>query len=347
MEPRKLLRYQSTWNMAEVMSHLVGALSGNGPAIAFGNVSSESVPENIAVILATSGSTGEAKDVAFQACALIESARITNNFLGAKPGDRWSLLVSLHHAAGVNVLVRSLELGTEPITDINVNVDFTAIVLTQLYRALHGEMALLNHLKNAKVVLIGGSAIPEDLLAKGRAAGINLITTYGMTETSGGCVYNGQALPGIEMRIGQTIEIKSPTLATTYLGNEALWNQKFKDGYFITDDLGRLEGKNLIITGRRDDVIISGGLNISLSEIEKSISESFPQIDSAAFGLTDPEWGASLNLAIVGEVNEADINQLLHSKYGVKPKRILKLKELPKSALGKINRGELASMVSE
>ena len=347
MEPRKLLRYQSTWDVAEVMNYLVGALSGNGPAIAFGNVSSKSVPENVAVLLATSGSTGHAKDVALPACSLIESARITNNYLGAKPGDRWSLLVSLQHAAGVNVLVRSLELGTIPITDLNINVDFTAIVVTQLYRALNGDQALLNHLKSAKAVLIGGSAIPEDLLRKGSVAGINLVTTYGMTETSGGCVYNGTPLPGVEIRIGKTVEIKSPTLAINYLGNEALWNEKIKDGYFITDDLGQIENGKLIITGRIDDVIISGGKNISLSEIEKSLAESFPKIESVAFALPDPEWGASLNLAIVGDFDESDIHQALQSKYGVKAKRVLKINEFPKSALGKIDRGALASMVSK
>ena len=148
MEPRKLLRIQSTWNVAEVMDHLDGALSGSGPALGFGNIEIESVPENIAVVVATSGSTGKAKAVALNSSALITSAKLSNDYVAAKPGDVWSLLVSPNHAAGINVLVRSLELGTRPITDPNLKADFTAIVATQLYRALNGDEVLLNHLLN-------------------------------------------------------------------------------------------------------------------------------------------------------------------------------------------------------
>ena len=340
MEPRKLLRIQSTWNVAEVMDHLDGALSGSGPALGFGNIEIESVPENIAVVVATSGSTGKAKAVALNSSALITSAKLSNDYVAAKPGEVWSLLVSPNHAAGINVLVRSLELGTRPITDPNLKADFTAIVATQLYRALNGDEVLLNHLLNTKAVLVGGSAIAEDLLTKGRKSGINLVTTYGMTETSGGCVYNGKALPGVEIRIGKTIEIKTPTLASTYLGNEKLWQQKLNAGFFVTEDLGRLDGDLLTVIGRIDDVIISGGKNISLSEIE-----NFLPFEAAAFSIADPEWGDTLNLAIVGEFDESKIQDSLQSNFGVKAKRIIKVNELPKSALGKIDRGALASKV--
>ena len=343
MEPRKLLR--SSWAIPQLMNHLVGALSGNGPAIAFGSVESENCPENIAIVIATSGSTGKSKEVAFSACALIESARLTNEFVGAKPGDRWSLLVSENHAAGVNVLIRSLELGTLPITDISAKADFTAIVPTQLFRALNGENELLQHLKDAKAILIGGSAVDEQLLKQGRDNGLNLITTYGMTETSGGCVYDGKPLPGVEIKIGKTIEIKSPTLAANYLNNQNAWNEKFKDDYFITDDLGVIENGILKISGRVDDVIISGGKNISLSEIERLIKEKFEGIEVAAFGTPDVEWGQSLNIAIVGNFDLSEMENVLQSTYRIKAKRILKLAELPRSALGKIDRSALINLV--
>lgn len=347
MKPRKLLRVEPSWNVPELMNHLVGALSGTGPALGFGNISNAEVSENIALVVATSGSTGEPKEVAFTAWSLIESARLANQYVGAKPGDRWSLLIPSTHIAGINVLIRSLELGTEPAISAEINVDFTSIVVTQLYRALNGDHVLLKHLKNSKVVLIGGSAIPSELLEKGSTAGINLIVTYGMTETSGGCIYNGKPLPGVEIKIGKTIEIKTPTLANTYLNNENLWNEKYKNGFFITDDFGDFSSNNLIIKGRIDDVIISGGINISLSEIEKSLTASFPNLESAAFALSDPEWGTSLNLAFVGEFDENQVNQTLQNKYGIKPRRVLKINEIPKSAIGKIDRGALASLVKE
>ena len=347
MEPRKLLRYQSTWTVAEVMSHLVGALSGTGPALVFGNFSAETVPSNIAVVISTSGSTGRAKNVAFTSGSLLASAKLSNEFLAAKPGDRWSLLVPPIHAAGLNVLVRSLELGTEPVTDPNIKVEFSAIVATQLYRALHGDEVLLNHLRNAKAVLLGGSAIDDSLLAAGKAAGINLITTYGMTETSGGCVYNGAPLPGVAIRINKTIEIKSPTLAADYLGDSSLWRQKMIDGYFISDDLGELENGLLKIKGRIDDVIISGGKNISLSEVETQLRANFPQVEIAAFGAPDKEWGTSLNLATVGNLNQNKINDFLHEKFGIKAMQLISLQEIPKSALGKIDRGALMNLLSK
>lgn len=340
MEPRKLLHPQSSWSVAKVMNYLDGALSGTGPALSFGNIKNVSVPEKIALVIATSGSTGKAKAVALSSNAVITSAKLSNEYVEAKPGEVWSLLVSPNHSAGINILVRSLQLGTLPITDPNQKADFTAIVPTQLYRSLNGDEVLLKHLLNAKAVLVGGSQIAEDLLIQGRKKGINLITTYGMTETSGGCIYNGRALPGVEIRIGKTIEIKTPTLATTYLGNEELWRQKQAGDFFVTEDLGRIDGDSLTVIGRIDNVIISGGKNISLNEIE-----NFLPFEVAAFAIPDPEWGETLNLAIVGDFDESKIQDSLKNNFGIRAKRIIKVIELPKSALGKIDRGALVSRV--
>ena len=131
----------------------------------------------------------------------------SNRFLNAQPGMRWSLLLSPEHTAGLNVLVRSIKLGSNPATE-DEKADFTAIVPTQLFRALNGDAKLLNHLQNCQAVLVGGAASDEALLKSARVQGINCVTTYGMTETSGGCVYNGEPLPGVELRINETIEIK-------------------------------------------------------------------------------------------------------------------------------------------
>lgn len=305
-------RYQESWSIPQAMDELSRALrSGSDIAIS------------------TSGSSGAPKEILFPASALIFSARNSNHFLGAKSGDRWSLLLSPTHAAGINVLVRSMELGTTPVT-VEQSADYSAIVPTQLFRALNGDQQLLQHLQSCKAVLVGGAASDENLLAEAKAKGINCITTYGMTETSGGCVYDGVALPGVEIKIAETIQIKGPMLAKV----------ETQDGFFVTKDLGYLKDGKLFITGRADDVIISGGMNISLSAVEAFLGNSY-----AAFGREDAEWGVALNLATISQDPDEEIQNRLSEKFGVKARNIYRIKEIPRTALQKVDRIELGKLL--
>jgi O-succinylbenzoic acid--CoA ligase len=282
------------------------------------------------VSISTSGSTGAPKEILIPASAMIFSARNSNLFLGAKPGDRWSLLLSPEHTAGINVLVRSIELGTAPVSETE-SADFTAIVPTQLFRALNGDGQLLKHLQGCKAVLVGGAHADENLLVQAKNLGINCITTYGMTETSGGCVYNGEPLPGVEIRIGETIEIKGPMLAKVPL----------TDGFFATSDLGKVENGKLIILGRADDVINSGGKKVSLSKVEYALGEQF-----AAFGSENSEWGSALNIATTSQTSDEEIQLILSVKFGVKALNIFRIKEIPRTALEKIDRQALGKLIS-
>ena len=312
LDLKEPFRYQESWSIPQAMDELSRALrSGSDIAIS------------------TSGSSGAPKEIILPASALIFSARNSNNFLGAKSGERWSLLLSPTHAAGINVLVRSMELGTIPVT-VEQSADYSAIVPTQLFRALNGDQQLLQHLQSCKAVLVGGAASDENLLAEAKAKGINCITTYGMTETSGGCVYDGVALPGVEIKISETIQIKGPMLAKV----------DTQDGYFVTKDLGYLKEGKLIITGRADDVIISGGINISLSAVESFLGNSF-----AAFGRADAEWGVALNLATSGQDADEEIQNRLSEKFGVKARNIYRIKEIPRTALQKVDRIELGKLL--
>jgi len=305
-------RYQESWSIPQAMDELSRALrSGSDIAIS------------------TSGSSGAPKEILFPASALIFSARNSNHFLGAKSGDRWSLLLSPTHAAGINVLVRSMELGTTPVT-VEQSADYSAIVPTQLFRALNGDQQLLQHLQSCKAVLVGGAASDENLLAEAKAKGINCITTYGMTETSGGCVYDGVALPGVEIKIAETIQIKGPMLAKV----------ETQDGFFVTKDLGYLKDGKLFITGRADDVIISGGMNISLSAVEAFLGNSY-----AAFGREDAEWGVALNLATISQDPDEEIQNRLSEKFGVKARNIYRIKEIPRTELQKVDRIELGKLL--
>ena len=308
-----VFKYEHAWSITQTLEKLVEALRKGWD-----------------ISISTSGSTGAPKEIFLPASAMIFSARNANEFVGAKPGDRWSLLLSPEHTAGLNVLIRSIELGTTPVSQ-NESANFTAIVPTQLFRALNGDAQLLEHLQGCKAVLVGGAHAEESLLNQASAVGINCVTTYGMTETSGGCIYNGVPLPGVEIRIGETIELKGPMLARVEL----------KDGFFVTSDLGKIENGKLIVLGRADDVINSGGKKVSLSKVEKALGESF-----AAFGSENSEWGSALNIATTGQMSDAEIQLVLSVKFGVKALNIFRVAEIPKTALEKIDRQALGKLIS-
>jgi O-succinylbenzoic acid--CoA ligase len=308
-----VFKYEHSWSIPQTLENLATALA-----------------QGWDVSISTSGSTGAPKEILIPASAMIFSARNSNLFLGAKPGDRWSLLLSPEHTAGINVLVRSIELGTAPVSETE-SADFTAIVPTQLFRALNGDEQLLKHLQGCKAVLVGGAHADENLLVQAKNLGINCITTYGMTETSGGCVYNGEPLPGVEIRISETIEIKGPMLAKVPL----------TDGFFATSDLGKVENGKLIILGRADDVINSGGKKVSLSKVEYALGEQF-----AAFGSENSEWGSALNIATTSQTSDEEIQLILSVKFGVKALNIFRIKEIPRTALEKIDRQALGKLIS-
>ena len=345
---REVRSLEPTRALAENVSALIQALANVGPALGCGPTSSKSVKSDISLLVATSGSTGTPKEIGITSAALLASARASNKFLKATKGQTWSLLLPLTHIAGINVLVRSIELESEPI-DLRNHVgtypdaDFTAIVPTQLFNALNGDADLLSHLKGMKAVLVGGAALSEELRSQGIASGINIITTYGMTETCGGCIYNGEALDGVnfELTENQRVKISGPVLADV----------EKESGWFLTQDIGVILDGKLKVIGRADDVIISGGENISLSAIESELNKKFPQLLVAAFATSDSKWGQALHVAVQtqDENLKPQISQALVSAIGnhAKPKSVILLDKLPQIGVGKVDRTSLAKLVSE
>ena len=352
---REIRAIDPTWTIADITARLAKALADEGPAITLGPISVETVPSEIAVVVSTSGSTGDAKEVGLSAAAIFASAKATNKFFGASAGQTWSLLLPLTHIAGINVLARALELGTVPIdargiTSKYPDADYTAIVPTQLFRALNGDGDLLAHLQSAKSVLVGGAALDKNLGDQARTAGINIVESYGMTETCGGCVYDGLPIGDTSVEINKDglIKISTASLATTYLNDVSGWSSKLEDGYFLTSDLGEIKGGKLTVTGRADDVIVTGGENISLTKVEEVIRNTFAGIECAAFAIADQQWGQALHLAIAGSVKPeiSLINQSLSSQISAaaKIKGAIYLDQLPRTALDKVNRQELANL---
>ena len=322
---------------------LASALSG-GPAIALAPLSHELLPDNIALLIETGGSTGNPKVVALSAAAMRASARLSNAALGATHGDRWSLSLPLNHIAGINQLLRSIDIETEPVTS---GGDFISIVPTQLYRALRTRDKFFEQLVGAKKVLIGGAAIPEQLLVAGRSAGIPLVTSYGMTEMCGGCIYDGNALPGVEVKIldGGKIALKGPMRAEGYFNNSEATISAFIDGWFITSDSGEIndEGR-LAVHGRTDDIIISGGEKISPTAITDLLRAQLPTTELMVIGIPDQEWGQSLRV-VIAETDESKsltlgkIRELVASEIGkvAAPRSLLLLSEMPTKENGKVD----------
>jgi O-succinylbenzoic acid--CoA ligase len=342
---RKILRVSPACETPLLARDITAALAGNGPTLGFGEVTSEFGPTQAAVVIGTSGTTGTPKEIFLSSHALVSSARASNAFVGAKVGDTWSLLLPLTHVAAVNVFVRAFELGTIPVDLRNHSgeyprVNFTAIVPTQLFRALNGDNNLLKHLQGAQRVLVGGAALTNAIRNQATAAGINVVTTYGMSETSGGCVYNGEILEGTEVKVrGGCIFIRGSILAL---------NLDLSDGWFETKDLGELVDEKLVVFGRSDDVIITGGENLSLNSVESILNENFPDIQCAAFSVDDPQWGQTLHIAVVGEPDTGRISSVLEEKVGTfaKPKGIHFVNSLPLLGIGKVDRKRLAQELS-
>lgn len=346
--PRELLEVPITWSITEVMTSLSAALNDSGPALAFGPSKFTTVESEIAVVIPTSGSSGVPKEVALSAVALLASAKAAHKFLGSVGDERWSLMLPTHHIAGVNVLVRAITLGTE-ITQEDFN--YTSIVPTQLYRALESDGDLLASLQNANAVLVGGATLNNDLLEKAQSFGINVVTTYGMSEMSGGCVYNNQPLDGVEVeiRVGNRIALRGPMQAQNYLGSPIQLSDG--DGWFITNDSGYLQDGKLYIEGRIDDQIISGGEKISLNAIDDFLNQQALHSHQGQQGhhfmscaIEDPEWGQQLCLASTSDIDIPFIKAALRERFGnhAVPKKFLSNVELPTTLIEKPDRQTLS-----
>jgi o-succinylbenzoate---CoA ligase len=271
------------------------------------------VAEGTAVVIGTSGSTGGPKGVELSAAALLHSARASLARIGARPGERWLCCLPATHIAGLQVLVRSLVSGTEPVLAERADPAVVAVcgcahvslVPAQLRRLIAEDGGGVgadrpSPLAGFRSVLLGGAAAPAGLLGAARAAGLPVVTTYGMTETCGGCVYDGLPLDGVRVAVRDDdagrIWIAGPVLFSGYRpAGPAL-----RDGWFRTGDLGHVdEAGRLTVRGRADDIINTGGHKVVPGEVAAAL-QSLPGVrDVAVVGQPDPEWGETVVAVVV------------------------------------------------
>jgi len=341
-ELRDLIPIQAEWSIPQLQENLAVALEGSGAALSTTQTQTKQVANEVALVVNTSGSTGDSKSVVLSSAALIASANASHKYLGATPGDSWSLLLPTTHIAGLNVIVRATALGSRVIDNRNtenyVDADFVSIVPTQLYKALTSDSKLLEHLTAAEAVLVGGAPLSDKLKKEAANKHVKIITTYGMTEMSGGCVYNQKPLDGVDVKISDAglIQLSGPMIASGYLLTNGQL-EKFADSdSFETTDLGEITNGMLKVLGRVDDVIISGGEKISLSAVEEIIKQILPKMDLIAFAMADDLWGEKLCLASTSLIDIEDLRTNLDSI--LTPKEIFLFEEIPTTMLGKPDR---------
>jgi o-succinylbenzoate---CoA ligase len=326
-----------------------------------GLAGADGLSPDTALVIATSGSTGQPKGTELSAAALRASAAASLRRVGAGPGERWLCCLPTFHIAGAQVLVRSLLSGTTPVVAGRLEPGTLAasgcahvsLVPTQLRRLLDaGE-----DLTAVRTILLGGAAAPPGLLDAARAAGGRVVTTYGMSETGGGCVYDGMPLDDVSVDIGPggRIRIAGPVLFSGYRLRPDL-TARARDGrWFVTSDIGEMSpAGQLLVRGRADDVINTGGEKVVAAEVEAALGNCAGVRDVAVVGRPDPEWGELVTAVIVpldpsAPPHLADIRAHVRDRLPVyaAPAALLLVPELPMLPSGKPDREALRARAAE
>jgi o-succinylbenzoate---CoA ligase len=319
-----------------------------------------------ALVLATSGSTGTPKGALLSTSALRHSGTATAQRLGG-PGT-WLLALAPHHIAGVQVLVRSVLAGTVPeVLDLAGGFApdgftrateqlsarapgrrYTALVPTQLVRLLDAGGRAVEALRWYDAVLVGGAATPPSLLDRARASGARVTTTYGMSETCGGCVYDDRPLEGVRVRVVDgVVQLGGPVVGRGYRGQPRTDAFASDAGtrWFRTSDLGAWDGKRLQVLGRADDVLVTGGLKVAPQAVEAVLTEAPEVRECLVVGVPDAEWGQRLVAVVVPSapgtpVPLAALRRRVDAALGAHaaPRAVIEVTDLPWRGPGKPDR---------
>jgi O-succinylbenzoic acid--CoA ligase len=314
------------------------------------------------LVVVTSGSTGGGRGVLLSAAALRASATATLDRLGG-PGS-WLLALPASAVGGLQVLCRSALAGRtpavlrrrEPLASALARLPagdrrYTSLVPTQLRRFLATEPEALAAFDG---VLVGGAATDTALLQEARDAGVAVRTTYGMSETAGGCVYDGVPLAGVGVRVDSDgVQLSGPTLAHGYRldpdGTAAAFGA---DGWFRTRDAGTVDGRGrLTVHGRLDDVLVTGGVNVAPQAVEAVLREHPTVVDAVVAGRPDPEWGQRVVAAVVPAPGAtptlAELRPWVTARLGAAaaPRELHQIAAVPTLHTGKPDRRSVAAQI--
>ena len=327
------------------------------------------LPEGAALVVLTSGSTGTPRAVVLAHTALAASTTASLTALGCAPGERWALALPLRHVAGLQVLARARALGTDvhivadagdprAIAAAAEHAEHVALVPTQLVRCLDAGGDVVAALARFRSVLVGGGPLDPARAHEARDAGIALTLSYGMTETCGGCVYDGRPLAGVEVEVDALpgeqgrIRLRGPMRAAGYLDPSPEDAARFTaDGWFVTNDRGRLtatpDGPLLEELGRADVVINTGGVKVDPVAVETLLRAHPAVADAVVVGVPDVEWGERVRAVIVPldptasptlEALRAAVDVVLPPSHA--PRELRLTDRIARDGLGKVSAAE-------
>ncbi|TDL47050.1 AMP-binding protein [Kocuria rosea] len=353
--------------------------------------------EGPAVVVRTSGSTGRAKRTVLTRDALAASSMATA--VRTDGVGQWLLALPVHYVAGLQVLVRSLYAGTDPVVldpaarftpeafaaaaeELEDPVRFTSLVPTQLQRILEPASGVRNGdavsaLKSFSAVLLGGSAAPPRLLAAARAADVRVVVTYGMSETCGGCVYDGVPLDGVSVHVGTEgaeddvprpgitggsgpgrIWLGGDVVAAGYARDPEQTARHFREAagtrWYRTDDLGEISADGVLtVHGRVDDVVNTGGVKVAAGLVTAALTEHPGVRQALVLGVSDPEWGQAVGAAVVAAPGadrrrlRAELEESVRARHGAAavPRRWAWPDELPLLPTGKPDRAAVGRLL--
>lgn len=316
----------------------------------------------------TSGSTSHPKRVRLSGNALNASARATTTAIGR---GGWILALPLTYIAGIMVVARTLvddtplvdarrepfdpRVFTRVIGELPEGTWFTALVPAQLVRLVdfaEGDFVARDALRRLDRILVGGQATPEGLIARATGLGLHVTRTYGSAETAGGVVYDGRPIGDTVLRIAadDRIEIASSSLADEYVDDPERTAASFvadENGvrWWRTTDLGAITDGILSVKGRADDIIITGGIKVSLADIDRVLADA--GFDAVATWFEDETWGQVPAIVSTTELDRDAIRSLIETTLSKesRPYRFATVDALPRLESGKIDRRAVRALV--
>ena len=303
--------------------------------------------EGDALVIASSGSTGSPKGIIHTHSSLLASAQASASRLQLTANDHWLVCIPVSHVGGFSVITRALHTGAA--LTLHPSFDATAVQEASTHGVTHTSLVAtaLSRIDTSlfRTILLGGSNAPNNLPS-------NVITTYGMTETGGGVVYNGIPLDNVEAKIVEgEIHLRCPMLMRAYRDDQAIIPN---DGWYSTGDMGAINDSGAIsVYGRKTDMIITGGENVWPSVVENCLA-SHPTVDEVVVrSAPDAIWGQRVVAYVVlnDSLDASDATLLSNLREHVKqtlpafcaPQQVIVLSQIPRTSLGKVDLQALPS----